>query len=100
MKGGTTAPFLRSDQKGDALIEKLIDTENMAEGSKVSKEEVVQEVISHKEVLDSLENEEVIEVRAKEANTEQRVSKEADSSVIDSLVEGQGNVEDDPQDTK
>ncbi|MBC8309065.1 MAG: ABC transporter ATP-binding protein [Phycisphaerales bacterium] len=100
VKGGTTAPFLRSDQKGDALIEKLIDTENMAEGSKVSKEEVVQEVISHKEVLDSLENEEVIEVRAKEANTEQRVSKEADSSVIDSLVEGQGNVEDDPQDTK
>jgi ABC-2 type transport system ATP-binding protein len=99
VKGGSTAPFLKGDEKGEVLIERLIDKDDAS--VKASKEEVEQKVVGHEEeVLESLVSEEVVEVRAKEASAEQHVSKETDSSVIDSLLQNQDNIEDEPQDTK
>jgi len=85
---GSTAPFLKGDEEGGDLINKLIDQE--AEQSRASEQtDDKTTVVQDKAILDSLVQSEEIAVRAMEATDEQVISTEADAEVIDSLIQDQ-----------
>jgi len=89
VKGGDTAPFLRGDEEGDVLIDKLIDNESPLD--KATEERKIDATLPEKdtEVLDSLVSSENVQLRAKEASSEQIVSTDTDATVIDSLLDNQ-----------
>lgn len=85
VKGGDTAPFLKGDEKGEDLIDKLVEqtpSQQVALQEHTEPEPVQQD----DEMLDSLITENEPELRAKEATAEQTVSTDADSEIIDSLL--------------
>ena len=99
VKGGTTAPFLKGDEEGDVLIDKLIDH---AVPSEIASVEPTNEQSQHqdeeKEVLDTLLKADEVEEKAKETSTKQEVSERTDATVIDSLLHDQEDEH--PQDNK
>ena len=81
----------------DWCIERLIENETPA--GKASEETIDKPTATQdEEVLESLVTAEEIEVRAKEASSDLSISSDADSSVIDSLLQNQGD--EDTQDNK
>ena len=99
VKGGTTAPFLKGDEEGDVLIDKLIDH---AVPSEIASVEPTNKQSQHqdeeKEVLKTLMKADEVEEKAKEASTKQEVSERTDATVIDSLLHDQEDEH--PQDNK
>jgi ABC-2 type transport system ATP-binding protein len=85
VKGGHTAPFLKGDELGDDLIDKLVEQESTTEFAAKEKTEP-QPAQQDEEVLESLVADIKAEMRAKEATAEQPASTDADSEVIDSLL--------------
>lgn len=85
-KVGTTAAFLKGDEEGDVLIDKLVEHDAP---SQISSEEVIkdQENKSDQEVVSSLIDKNEDDLLAKETIQEQEVSTDADSEVIDSLLQ-------------
>jgi hypothetical protein len=87
VKGGVTAPFLKGDEEGEVLIDKLVKHKNedniLASEESTSSPTVEQE----EEVLESLVSQIKVELRSKEESPEQIPSKDADSEVIDSLMD-------------
>ncbi len=83
---GETAPFLRGDEEGEVLIDKLVENESDSSKSveKTNKEDTRQE--QEDQVVDSLVEEKVEQLKAKEASTETATPTDTDSSVIDSLM--------------
>ena len=94
-EGGTTAPFLLGDEEGEVLIDKLLDSKEMATRSV---EQTIQPATQDNDsaVLDSLINTEEEPNRVVEATESIEAPKQADASVIDSLLSG--NSKDDHQD--
>ncbi|MAI67371.1 MAG: ABC transporter ATP-binding protein [Phycisphaerae bacterium] len=83
-KGGETAAFLRGDEEGDHLINKLIDRK---EETSRATQEVVQEQSHDNAMLDTLVQAEDAPIVAEEAPLENPPPPtEADSSVIDGLL--------------
>lgn len=85
---GETASFLKGNEKGDVLIDRLLDSdtvrndvavEHTPESSHDPVDQVLEELVSQVET----------ETLAKEQINEQEVSTEADSTVIDSLIHDQ-----------
>ncbi len=85
VKGGGTAPFLKGDEEGELLIDKLLDSK--ATSSK-SEEKTPDDSSSplETEFVENLVASEVEEVRAKETSKQQIVSESADTEMIDSLL--------------
>ena len=94
-EGGTTAPFLLGDEEGEVLIDKLLDSKDMATRSV---EQTIQPATQDNDsaVLDSLINTEEEPNRVVDATESIKAPKQADASVIDSLLSD--NLKDDPQD--
>jgi ABC-2 type transport system ATP-binding protein len=89
VKGGSTAPFLKGDEEGDLLIEKLIDNETPSGVASIEPVEDQSEQEKEKIVLDTLLKTEEVTTKAKEATKEQEVSNQANEGVIDSLLQEQ-----------
>jgi ABC-2 type transport system ATP-binding protein len=94
---GDTAPFLKGDEEGEDLIDKLVEQEDeevraseKTKSSSTAKQDNV--------ILKSLVQTEEIDVRATEATDQQVISTEADSEMIDSLIQNQED--ESSQDTK
>ncbi len=85
VKGGDTAPFLKGDEKGDDLIDKLVEQESSQQVA-IQENTEPEPVQQDDEMLDSLISEKETQLRAKEATAEQSVSTDADTEVIDSLL--------------
>lgn len=85
-KGGDTAAFLRGDEEGEVLIEKLIDTPEQAQRAT---QQVVQEKDTKADdeaVLDSLLKSSEAPAIVKESPKQIKPSSEADASFIDGLI--------------
>jgi len=99
VKGGSTAPFLKGDEEGDLLIDKLIEHEITSETASIDSAEVQSmQVEDEREVLDTLLNSEEVTTKAKEATKDQEISNQTDDSVIDSLLKDQEDEH--PQDSQ
>jgi len=85
VKGGDTAPFLKGDEKGDDLIDKLVEQESSQQVA-IQENTEPEPVQQDDEMLDSLISQKETQLRAKEATAEQSVSTDADTEVIDSLL--------------
>jgi len=88
VKGGTTAPFLKGGEEGDTLIDKLVDQHSTTSQNAVEQADAkISEQAEDKEVLDTLLQPESAETKAEEATTTQDISTDADSTVIDALLD-------------
>ena len=83
---GDTAPFLKGDEEGEVLIEKLIDNDSQVQNAQEMQKKRQSTETEDVQVLDDLVNSEETTARATEASTEQIVSTDADSTIIDSLL--------------
>ena len=83
---GDTAPFLKGDEEGEVLIEKLIDNDSQVQNAQEVLKKLQSTETEDVQVLDDLVNSEETTARATEASTEQIVSTDADSTIIDSLL--------------
>ncbi|MFT4593226.1 MAG: ABC-2 type transport system ATP-binding protein [Phycisphaerales bacterium] len=83
---GDTAPFLKGDEEGEVLIDKLIDNDSQVQNAQEVQKKLQSSETEDVQVLDDLVNSEETTARATEASTEQIVSTDADSAVIDSLL--------------
>ena len=83
---GDTAPFLKGDEEGEVLIEKLIDNDSQVQNAQEVQKKLQSTETEDVQVLDDLVNSEETTARATEASTEQIVSTDADSTIIDSLL--------------
>jgi ABC-2 type transport system ATP-binding protein len=94
-EGGATAPFLLGDEEGEVLIDKLLDSKEIATRSV---EQTIQPETQDNDsaVLASLINTEEEPNRVVEATESIKAPKQADASVIDSLLSDDSK--DDPQD--
>jgi len=98
VKGGSTAPFLKGNEEGDLLIDKLIDNETPSAVASVEPTEVQPDPEIEKVVLDTLLSTEEVTTKSKEAAKEQEVSNQTDGAVIDSLLPEQEDEH--PQDSQ
>ncbi len=95
-KGGETAAFLKGDEEGDVLIDKLVESQEPVSRSTDSNADDAPEQIEHDEMLHTLMKSEEQPTRADEAmDDEANISSEADASVIDALLDKH---KDDPRD--
>jgi len=83
---GDTAPFLKGDEEGEVLIDKLIDNDSQVQNAQEMQKKLQSTETEDVQVLDDLVNSEETTARATEASTEQIVSTDADSTIIDSLL--------------
>ncbi len=83
---GDTAPFLKGDEEGEVLIDKLIDNDLQVQNAQEVQQKIQSIETEDVQVLDDLVNSEETTARATEASTEQIVSTDADSAIIDSLL--------------
>ena len=83
---GDTAPFLKGDEEGEVLIDKLIDNDLQVQNAQEVQKKIQSIETEDVQVLDDLVNSEETTARATEASTEQIVSTDADSAIIDSLL--------------
>ena len=83
---GDTAPFLKGDEEGEVLIEKLIDNDSQVQNAQEVQKKLQSTETEDVQVLDDLVNSEETTARATEASTEQIVSTDTDSAIIDSLL--------------
>jgi len=83
---GDTAPFLKGDEEGEVLIDKLIDNDSQVQNAQEMQKKRQSTETEDVQVLDDLVNSEETTARATEASTEQIVSTDADSTIIDSLL--------------
>ena len=83
---GDTAPFLKGDEEGEVLIDKLIDNDSQVQNAQEMHKKLQSTETEDLQVLDDLVNSEETTARATEASTEQIVSTDADSTIIDSLL--------------
>ncbi|MBT5409179.1 MAG: ABC transporter ATP-binding protein [Phycisphaerae bacterium] len=83
---GDTAPFLKGDEEGEVLIDKLIDNDLQVQNAQEVQKKIQSTETEDVQVLDDLVNSEETTARATEASTEQIVSTDADSAIIDSLL--------------
>lgn len=91
---GETAPFLRGDEEGEVLIEKLIENKEESQRSVEAKQQKTDTTgLEDDSVLDSLVNTDDEPSRAQEEKTQQTAPDDTDSSVIEGLLED-GDTED------
>jgi ABC-2 type transport system ATP-binding protein len=83
---GDTAPFLKGNEEGEVLIDKLIDNDSQVQNAQEVQKKLLSTETEDVQVLDDLVNSEETTARATEASTEQIVSTDADSTIIDSLL--------------
>ena len=83
---GDTAPFLKGNEEGEVLIDKLIDNDSQVQNAQEVQKKLQSTETEDVQVLDDLVNSEETTARATEASTEQIVSTDADSTIIDSLL--------------
>lgn len=83
---GDTAPFLKGNEEGEVLIDKLIDNDSPVQNAQEVQKKLQSTETEDVQVLDDLVNSEETTARATEASTEQIVSTDADSTIIDSLL--------------
>jgi ABC-2 type transport system ATP-binding protein len=83
---GDTAPFLKGDEEGEVLIEKLIDNDSQVQNAQEVQKKLQSTETEDVQVLDDLVNSAETTDRATEASTEQIVSTDTDSAIIDSLL--------------
>lgn len=83
---GDTAPFLKGNEEGEVLIDKLIDNDSQVQNAQEMQKKLQSTETEDVQVLDDLVNSEETTARATEASTEQIVSTDADSTIIDSLL--------------
>ena len=83
---GDTAPFLKGDEEGEVLIDKLIDNDSQVQNAQEVQKKLQSTETEDVQVLDDLVNSEETTARATEASTEQIVSTDTDSAIIDSLL--------------
>jgi ABC-2 type transport system ATP-binding protein len=83
---GDTAPFLKGDEDGEVLIEKLIDNDSQVQNAQEVQKKLQSTETEDVQVLDDLVNSAETTDRATEASTEQIVSTDTDSAIIDSLL--------------
>jgi ABC-2 type transport system ATP-binding protein len=89
LHGGDTASFLRSDVKGDVLIDQLVQSK---EAGSLPEEHIKQQSENEApEILEELVKDKDTKSFVKEARTEIDAPKGADSSVIDSLLDEQSD---------
>ena len=85
---GDTAPFLRGDEEGDVLIDKLVENKQQDQRSVEDDEQATDEDETKDDsVLDSLVNKGDEPARAQEAKSEQPKPDGTDASVIEGLLE-------------
>ncbi len=84
---GNTAAFLRGDEEGDVLIDKLIDSQDAEQLATQEKDEVIDTTSQDDAVLDSLLNTTSEPTLSQEkTNTSSTSETEADASVIEGLL--------------
>jgi ABC-2 type transport system ATP-binding protein len=85
-KGGDTAAFLRGDEEGDVLIERLIDTREQTQRAIQQVEHETDTSADDEAVLDSLVNADESPAIVKESPKHTEPPTEADASFIDGLL--------------
>ncbi len=85
-KGGDTAAFLRGDEEGDVLIEKLIETREQKQRATQQVAEEPDTTADDEAVLDSLVNADEAPAIVKESTKHIEPPSEADASFIDGLL--------------
>ena len=83
---GDTAPFLKGNEEGEVLIDKLIDNDSQVQNAQEVQKKLQSTETEDVQVLDDLVNSAETTARATEASTEQIVSTDTDSAIIDSLL--------------
>jgi len=85
---GETAPFLRGDEEGEVLIDKLVETQDQDKRSEEAIEDVSKDKVSDDaSMLEELVSKEEEPTRAQEAKTEQAIPEGTDPSVIEGLLQ-------------
>ena len=96
---GHTAPFLRGDEEGEVLIDKLVENKDQEKRSKEEEEAQTQDSGSgDASILEHLVSKDDEPTRAQEAKVEQAIPKGTDASVIEGLIQkDEAEEEQDPQ---
>jgi ABC-2 type transport system ATP-binding protein len=95
---GDTAPFLRGEEQGEVLIDKLVESHQQSKRSVEEETGGDESEAQDKSMLDLLVNTDDEPARAQEAKSEQSTPEEADASVIEKLLSGDDKEEEqDPQ---